>query len=415
MPSFTKILKNEYLNEYQNEYTNMSENYLFTKPKIYDANGDINKRWYVYFSYRNPATGKMERQAPVYLDINRIKSVKERIIAIKRLRNILEDMLKNGQIPTKYQTDAYQEETDIDIQKAIQLSLKNAESSMKESSFKDYRQRLLKFERWLNERQFYGKSITEITRKTILNYLNDVLHKTSPKNRNNTRANLSIFFSFLEQNDYIKENFIRLIPVMDAKPIRNKTYTKEQEDLIFNTLEQKDKLMLLFIKFVSYNFLRPVEVCRLRIKDIDFTNAQLIVNAKNQSGKTKIIPKILMKEIDELKKHNPDHYLFTPKGVGISEVSEMQRRNYWAKRFKKIKDLLELDKDYTIYSFRHTFITKLYRELRLQYPPYETKSRLMLITGHSTMTALEKYLRDIDAELPDDYSHLLETNEPPPM
>ncbi len=32
----------------------------------------------------------------------------------------------------------------------------------------------------------------------------------------------------------------------------------------------------------------------------------------------------------------------------------------------------------------------------------------MLITGHSTMTALEKYLRDIDAELPTDYSNLLE-------
>jgi hypothetical protein len=31
----------------------------------------------------------------------------------------------------------------------------------------------------------------------------------------------------------------------------------------------------------------------------------------------------------------------------------------------------------------------------------------MGITGHQTMEALEKYLRDIDAELPDDYSHLL--------
>jgi hypothetical protein len=31
----------------------------------------------------------------------------------------------------------------------------------------------------------------------------------------------------------------------------------------------------------------------------------------------------------------------------------------------------------------------------------------MLVTGHSTMTALEKYLRDIDAELPEDYSNLL--------
>jgi len=31
----------------------------------------------------------------------------------------------------------------------------------------------------------------------------------------------------------------------------------------------------------------------------------------------------------------------------------------------------------------------------------------MLITGHTDMTALEKYLRDIDAELPQDYSELL--------
>lgn len=31
----------------------------------------------------------------------------------------------------------------------------------------------------------------------------------------------------------------------------------------------------------------------------------------------------------------------------------------------------------------------------------------MLITGHTTITALEKYLRDIDAELPKDYSSLI--------
>ena len=31
----------------------------------------------------------------------------------------------------------------------------------------------------------------------------------------------------------------------------------------------------------------------------------------------------------------------------------------------------------------------------------------MLITGHATFAALEKYLRDIDAELPEDYSQLI--------
>jgi hypothetical protein len=32
---------------------------------------------------------------------------------------------------------------------------------------------------------------------------------------------------------------------------------------------------------------------------------------------------------------------------------------------------------------------------------------LMLITGHNTMDALDKYLRGLDAELPEDYSESL--------
>jgi len=63
-----------------------------------------------------------------------------------------------------------------------------------------------------------------------------------------------------------------------------------------------------------------------------------------------------------------------------------------------------LGKDYGLYSFRHTYITKLYRALVKDSSPFEAKSKLMLITGHSSMTALQKYLRDIDAELPEDYS-----------
>lgn len=406
MSRFKDILKNEYLNEYLNEYGEMERNHLFTTPKIYNAGGDISKRWYVYYSYRNPQTGKMERQAPVYFEVNRIKSVKERTKAIKRLRDILESMLKNGHMPTKYQNEPYQENTNIGIEEAIQLGLKNAKHSMKESSFKDYKQRLHRFEKWLYQHQFYGREVREITKKTVVNYLNEVLENTSAKNRNNTRANLSIFFSFLEQNDYIANNFIRLIPVMEFSPVRNKTYTPEQEECIYDILQKQDKDLLLFIKFISYNFLRPVEICRLRIKDIDFASCQLSVETKTKSRKTKIIPKILMKEITHLKDENPESYIFTPKGTGKWDVSEMQRRTYWSKRFKKIKDILGLDKDYTIYSFRHTFITKLYRELRKKYPPYETKSRLMLITGHTSMTALDKYLRDIDAELPQDYSTL---------
>lgn len=84
------------------------------------------------------------------------------------------------------------------------------------------------------------------------------------------------------------------------------------------------------------------------------------------------------------------------------------RTDNFSKRFKTVvKDHFKLGADYGMYSFRHTFITILYRELRKTYTPFESKSILMNITGHNTMTALELYLRDIDAKLPEDYSHLL--------
>ena len=100
--------------------------------------------------------------------------------------------------------------------------------------------------------------------------------------------------------------------------------------------------------------------------------------------------------------------MFTPNGLGLEwNADEINRRDNFSKRFKTVvKDHFKLGSEYGLYSFRHTFITKLYRKLREEKTPFEVKSYLMNITGHTTMDALEKYLRDIDAELPEDYSSL---------
>lgn len=57
-----------------------------------------------------------------------------------------------------------------------------------------------------------------------------------------------------------------------------------------------------------------------------------------------------------------------------------------------------------MYSFCHTFIARLYNDFIKDMTQNEAKSKLMLISGHKTMDALDKYLRDIDAVLPEDYS-----------
>lgn len=178
---------------------------------------------------------------------------------------------------------------------------------------------------------------------------------------------------------------------------------------IYSYMEKNDPILLLLIKFISYNFLRTVDVCRLKVGDLDIKDKKLYVGAQNKAVKIKIIPEILIKDLPDLSSMNKGDFLFTPNTIGGKWIAtENNRRDFISKRFKTVvKDHFGLVSDYGTYSFRHTFITKLYRELRNSYSSFESKSILMNITGHSTMTALELYLRDIDAELPEDYSHLL--------
>ena len=383
----------------------LKEKKKYSEPKIYDADGDLSKRWYVYYSYRNPATDKLERQTPIYAGVNKFKNLKERKNAIKILAKAVENILENGFNPYDEDSVPVDETKNYSIPDAITFSLELKKNTLKDNSFRDYRIRIKSFEKWLLANGFENRYITAVNKKTIVTFLNSVLSTTSAKNRNNTRAILSMFFQSLEDNDIIPDNFVKKINVLKSNPERNKTYSSKQEVDIFNYLKSNDELMLLFIQFISYNHLRPVEVVRLQIKDVNVKDRRLYVRAKNKAVKVKIIPEILLSTLPDLEKFHPESYLFTPNGIGQEwTTNETDKRDYFSKRFKKVKDSLGLGKDYGLYSFRHTFITKLYHEFVKNSTPFEAKSKLMLITGHETMVALDKYLRDIDAVLPEDYS-----------
>lgn len=399
MSKIRHLLTKEYANAYDLTYKKQ-----YSVPKIYDANGDLTKRWYVYYSFRNPSTDMLERQTPIYSGVNQFKTLKERKEAIKILSKAIETILENGFNPYD-DSISVDESKKYNIPDAVTFALELKKNTLKENSYRDFRVRIKSFEKWLLANGFENRYISTVNKKAVITFLNSILSNTSPKNRNNTRSNLSMFFQSLEDNDIITDNFVKKINVLKSTPERNKTYSTTQEVDIFNYLKNNDDLLLLFIQFVSYNHLRPVEVVRLRIKDVNIKDKLIYVRAKNKAVKIKIIPEILLSTLPDLEKYNPESFLFTPNGIGYDwTTGETDKRDYFSKRFKKVKDSLGLGKDYGLYSFRHTFITKLYKELVKNSTPFEAKSKLMLITGHTTMTALEKYLRDIDAVLPDDYS-----------
>ncbi|WP_410477202.1 tyrosine-type recombinase/integrase [Maribacter sp. Hel_I_7] len=251
-------------------------------------------------------------------------------------------------------------------------------------------------------------AITSITKTTVIQYLNDVLQDTSPRTRNNSRTDIASLFQTLENNEIIESNYVKNINKLRAIPTRHKSYSPQLLEKIDFYLIENEKVLRLFIQFLCFNFLRPIEVCRLKIKDIDLINKQLSVKAKNQSLKEKLIPQMMLDEMPDISSFDKNGYLFNKNSLGGTwDAKESSRRDYFTKRFKKVKEHFDLGEDYTMYSFRHTYISKLYREFEKEFSPNEAKGKLMHITGHSTIKALEDYLREIDASLPKDYSKYL--------
>ena len=453
MSTLNEIITFEHESEHVFEYDlehNLSSKKYFSAPKIYNANGNINKRWYVYFSFRNPETGKLQRMKNIYGKANLYKTKEDRLSVLTMYRRRLLKLLREGYNPFEDNTERFTtnyavqnntaaisepkivsapsnlpspettpsqvleteppiEDTRMSIKEAFDFSLEIKKKIVGERTLKDYEGRSNTFMTWVNDKQPEITSIEQVNKKVVISFLNAMLGKSSSRNFNNYRTDLGSLMQTMEDNDFIIANPVKKIKALKTVPQRNKTYTKEKQEEIFNYLEVKDPILLLYIKFISFNLLRPIEACRLKIKDINLAESTIQFKAKNSPLKTKRIPEILLKELPDLSQMDGDYFLFTPHKIGDAwEATENNRRDYFSKRYKKVvKDHFELGKNYGLYSFRHTFITKLYRAIAKDSSPFAAKSKLMQITGHATMDALEKYLRDIDAELPEDYSHLL--------
>lgn len=349
-------LQNEYDLEHDSEYKT-----LFSKPKIYDGKGDLSKRWYVYFSYLDPKTGKLKRLKNIYGKANRFKNKENRYALLSLYRKQLLKLLNEGYNPFNDNTALYQqkkaqistvnltestshshmemantsnseanvqtfnndnldtdflEEPSLKIKEAFELAIELKTNVVNQRTLNDYENRCNLFQIWLKKHHNQIIRIAEIDKKIVSQFLNGIQLKTSSRNRNNYRGCFSSIFQIFEDNEIISKNFIKAIKPLKTIPKRNKTYSEKEQTDIFTHLEKSDTILLLFIKFISYNFLRPIEVCRLKVKDIDMETRTLQFQAKNKALKTKIIPEILIKELPDLSLIDGDLFLFTPHKIG---------------------------------------------------------------------------------------------------
>lgn len=433
-----RFLKNEYETEYD-----LSQLKQFSKPKIYSANGDLSKRWYVYFSFRDPKTGKLKRQAPIYKEANKLKSKTARLEYLDTLRVVLHDMLKRGYSPYEdasvtdkriaeqnqkdskvLKNQVSSQKKNYTIREALEFALSQKKSSWKKKTANTFMGHYRKFIKWLEKNDLLDCDIKELKKRDVSLFLNTIKKtqtkkeillgkepvSVSPKTRNNFKATLSILFDQLESDEIIDINFISKIKNTKSTPKKNKPLSRAQIISIREYLNENDPYLRTFIQFISYAFLRNVEVCRLQVKDIDLKAKRLFVRSK--TSPLAIVP--IIKELENvllkmnLEKYSPDDYLITRfEHPNVWDIEEHNKTNHFSSKFRKVKEALGLGEDYTLYSFRHTAATNLYNHLLSKGNSEEAAlMKLMQITRHTSKEGLKNYLREIGANLPKDYSEM---------
>ena len=209
-----------------------------------EKNEALSKKWYLYYSFRNPKTGKLERQPNIKAGINSLAKFQDRIKELKTLKKALNIILESGYNPFKEETlEVIQNrlnESKIDIQPALQSKLKptiqptlkttlqpteksgytiseakelvlNTKNKiLTKNSFSDFRSIINALEKWLIDNKVdLNSDISSLNKKLIVKFLNRILEKTSARTRNNYRAILSSFFQVIVDTENCGEILIK--------------------------------------------------------------------------------------------------------------------------------------------------------------------------------------------------------------
>ncbi|WP_196892123.1 tyrosine-type recombinase/integrase [Aureivirga marina] len=391
----------------------------YTKPKIHIDYKIVNgkkikyvgkgSKWYIWFRFRNPETGEM-KQFKVYNNLNRIKGISERLKTAKKIQRVLENHLAQGFSPFSEKESELNFNKEYNIIDAIDKAVEKKSKVWSASYIHQNKHQIDYLKEFLSKNKLDHLPAKSITKKHMIYLFEHISKKNlSAYSYNNYRKVYLSLTNQMMQDEIIDKNFMIGIEKLPEKAVKNESLTDEQVNKLKKYLQENDTYLLTYIQFLTYSFLRPIEITRIKIGDINLKERTIKVQTKTEKISVIYIIDKLIELIEKMDIQNypDDYYLFSKSEKPDTWITtrEKSKADFFSYRFLKVKRDLNLGDNYGIYSFRHTFIKNLYFSFLNQgLPPIDAKNKLITITRHTTIKTLDNYLRNIGAYLPEDYS-----------
>ena len=334
----------------------------YMPPRLYTG-----KEWYVgWYSY-DPVLQKLRRKK---IKINRIPNKYERRKYANELIIRIHEKLRSGWNPwiASEHSKSYSTFAEVCNHYAKQITKKATEGIYREETYISYLSYLRNIKKYNEELKLPIIYIYQFNRQYITDFLEHIYvdRNNSAQTRDNYLGWIKTFSDFLTQQGYVKEK-----PTEGIESFSKWTKKKEREYIpedILSTvrkkIEETNKYFLLASYILFYCFIRPKEMSRLKIRDINLKNRTIVIKsdqAKNRRTAAITLPVKIIHLMIDLKIFDfpGNFHLFSQKmKPGEDYQSEKQFRDFWLHYVRKP---LKLPDKYKFYSLKDTGVTMMLR------------------------------------------------------
>jgi integrase len=381
---------NVLLQQWQENGSNMRT--LYKPAKLYDKS----KEWYVYYSYLNPETGKWTRFKERF-NINRIHDLDDRRVYGHEMVKFINQKLQEGFNP--FTAIMSHRNDGGSLREQVTAVMERLLLAASQQTAKGYRQAHARFLRWVDAEALEDRKMKTIRQPDVDAFQAwMVADGLASKTMKGTLSCLGIFWDEAQRQHITDANpwrGVKLARVRPAEDVHEPLTTAEMK-LVFEHLAHTGQHgFATFLYFIYYAFARPIEICRLRVADIDTANWLIYFRGtETKSGKPAAVQivepmreRIAAMQLDQ---YPGDYYLFSGSAFAPGKAKKDSNK-IGAKWRDLVRTRLGIDK--SMYALKHTGnIDYMINNVgRIDMRWLQTQNR------HASITQTEAYCRKLGA------------------
>ena len=298
--------------------------------KVYDAGGDLQKRWFVEW---DDWSGNKRKRS--YRGINQYHTARERYEAIQRL---IADI-------TNPDPDADCWPLVMDMRNFVRTKGKTVSTKTRQG----YESKLRTFEGWYTGQVMDGRQAQA--------YLDHLLESGTcgKSTRNHHRVFMRMAYGWMMKRGLAKSNPFDFTEKVRAVRTPARPFNSSQIAHLKRVMAQEDPDLWMFCQVIYYCFIRPGELRQMIVGDIMWDEWCFLLRAEvSKNGKEQyvIIPESLRGELTEAYYgKNPQMWLFGKEGLA---TDRQIGKNEMSDRHRMILQEYRYSGAHKLYSWKHT-------------------------------------------------------------